>query len=169
MMKTSSFCDQNEARKTWVILLQSPSSPLPIHHQRTKSNPDRINNMGMSLPVESKYQRLEIEQKRAPLIDWYFTANTAKRLLNAESLNDLSTMKRSKGGVAWSVESPLTSTPPGTPPPPYHGTPQHRKESGTSSGPSPPIPPPPDELDDGSGKKEVRNVVIFVECTNLWW
>lgn len=85
-----------------------------------------------------------------------FVANTAKRLLNAESLGDLSSMKRSKGGVSWSVESPLTSTPPGTPPPPYHGTPQHRKESGTSV-PSPPVPPPPpDEIDEGS-KLEVSS------------
>ncbi|XP_065207030.1 rho guanine nucleotide exchange factor 12 isoform X3 [Planococcus citri] len=107
--------------------LSSPTSPVPVHHQRTKSNPDRVNSM----------------------------ANAAKRLLNAESLGDLSSMKRSKGGVSWSVESPLTSTPPGTPPPPYHGTPQHRQDSNNSSSvPSPPIPPPPPDEFDESNRRD---------------
>lgn len=56
-------------------------------------------------------------------------------------------MKRSKGGVAWNVDSPFACTPPGTPPPPYHGTPQQHKEN---SVPSPPVPPPPDEIDESN-------------------
>lgn len=70
---------------------------------------------------------------------------------NSGSLSDLSSVKRSKGGLAWNVDSPFTSTPPGTPPPPYHGATQHHKEN---SVPSPPVPPPPDETDE-SNKDEV--------------
>lgn len=78
------------------------------------------------------------------------------------SLCDLRAVKQSKGGVAWNVDSPLTSTPPGTPPPPYHGTPQHHKEN---SVPSPPVPPPPDELDE-IDKDDVSNYCF--SCTHTY-
>lgn len=67
----------------------------PVHkHHRTKSSPDTLNASSM--------------------------AEASKRLIDTECLHELSIggAKRTRGGVAWDVDSPR-STPPGTPPPPY--------------------------------------------------
>ncbi len=91
------------------------------------------------------------------------SAENFKRLMTSESLNDLSSVKRSKGGVSWNVESPFMCTPPGTPPPPYRGNSQHQKEN---SIPSPPIPPPPDEANEAREddvSSEYVNIIVN-EC-----
>ncbi|XP_075211643.1 rho guanine nucleotide exchange factor 2 isoform X3 [Lycorma delicatula] len=66
-------------------------------HHRTKSSPDTLTT-NTSL------------------------AEASKRLISSESMSELSVVaKRTKGGVAWDVDSPRP-TPPGTPPPPYGST-----------------------------------------------
>uniref|UniRef100_A0A1B6C0U4 Rho guanine nucleotide exchange factor 12 n=1 Tax=Clastoptera arizonana TaxID=38151 RepID=A0A1B6C0U4_9HEMI len=74
----------------------SPAGQVHTHH-RTKSNPDSLHPHNLSL-VEA-----------------------SKRLIASESMSELNFTKRSKGGVAWDVDSPRI-TPPGTPPPPYGGS-----------------------------------------------
>ncbi|XP_014249554.1 rho guanine nucleotide exchange factor 11 isoform X3 [Cimex lectularius] len=71
------------------------ASPQIHTHQRTKSSPDTLQS-NMSL------------------------AEATKRLIASESMSELTSPKRSKGGLAWEVETPRrATTPPGTPPPPY--------------------------------------------------
>ncbi|XP_039279267.1 delphilin-like isoform X2 [Nilaparvata lugens] len=81
----------------FFLTTSSNHSPIgtPVHkHHRTKSSPDTLNASSM--------------------------AEASKRLIDTECLHELSIggAKRTRGGVAWDVDSPR-STPPGTPPPPY--------------------------------------------------
>lgn len=71
---------------------------------------------------------------------------------------DLSSVKRSKGGVSWNVDSSFACTPPGTPPPPYHGSSVHEKEN---LAPSSSTPPPSDEVDDND-REEVRKIFVHI-------
>lgn len=83
----------------------------------------------------------------------YLTAESGERLSSSESLSDLNSVRLSKSGISWKVESPFVCTPPGTPPPPYHGDKPHQKEN---LNPSPPVPPPPDDVRDGHREEDVR-------------
>ncbi|XP_039279268.1 rho guanine nucleotide exchange factor 12-like isoform X3 [Nilaparvata lugens] len=80
----------------------------PVHkHHRTKSSPDTLNASSMAEEVTSLNGSPTDEE-------------SSKRLIDTECLHELSIggAKRTRGGVAWDVDSPR-STPPGTPPPPY--------------------------------------------------
>ncbi|XP_054285231.1 rho guanine nucleotide exchange factor 12 [Macrosteles quadrilineatus] len=93
--------------------IAGPAAQTPTHH-RTKSNPDTMSAHNLSLAEAGSDGELSTisvdENDKSP----------SKRLIASESMSELHFAKRSKGGVAWDVDSPRI-TPPGTPPPPYGG------------------------------------------------
>lgn len=91
------------------------------------------------------------------------TVASSDRLVLSESLGDLNSVRRSKSGISWKVESPFMCTPPGTPPPPYHGENPHQKENSTP----PPVPPPPDDVRDGHRDEDVRIYYQLARFTRL--